>query len=125
MKGNHGGGLALASILFIIVLFGCCTSQAQCRAHQRLNPTTNTTRASNSVNFSVSAGNKITVVLCYAEPLCQKNCFCCEYFNPKKCYGTRDECRANCPVCNPRCPPQATMGSEGSLHTAVNSTSPR
>ncbi|KAG2634180.1 hypothetical protein PVAP13_2NG221106 [Panicum virgatum] len=121
MKGNHCGGLAMAMILFSIVLLGCCTSPAQCRL-QRLNPqmTNSSTGTSNLVNFSSSEESKISVVLCLMkDPFCKNNCFCCGF--SKRCYGTREECGANCPVCNPRCPPQTARGSQG-LGAIVNLT---
>jgi hypothetical protein len=45
------------------------------------------------------------------------NCYCC-LNNPGKkevCYDTRDECKANCPVCDPHCPPSPPL-------TTTNST---
>ncbi|OEL15148.1 hypothetical protein BAE44_0023832, partial [Dichanthelium oligosanthes] len=48
---------------------------------------------------------KINLTFCSADIFMPfVTCYCCQ--NTRRCYKTRDECRANCPACNPRCPPQ-------------------
>lgn len=53
-------------------------------------------------------------------------CYCCDN-NPQDqyCYHTMEKCQANCPACNPHCPPQQlnqTMMVGRSSRTLTNST---
>lgn len=47
---------------------------------------------------------KIVIKFC-TQDFCNRNfCYCCK--NTGKCFKTWDECKDNCPVCNPKCSTQ-------------------
>ncbi|TVU02501.1 hypothetical protein EJB05_51999, partial [Eragrostis curvula] len=53
--------------------------------------------------------NKLKLIFC-EKSKCGKfpwvDCYCCRNQRPKQvCYLKFDDCRSNCPVCNPQCPP--------------------
>jgi hypothetical protein len=77
-----------------------------------------------------SSSNDSDVVLVFCQwSKCGSDwstCYCCLSTEPRACYDTRDECRANCVVCNPRCPspPSRQPAVEGRrLLGSNNSTS--
>ena len=46
---------------------------------------------------------KFIVKFCILYSCYDFDCYCC--LNRYDCYKTRDDCMANCPACNPKCPP--------------------
>ncbi|OEL16584.1 hypothetical protein BAE44_0022396 [Dichanthelium oligosanthes] len=61
------------------------------------------------VNSTILYDRKIELVFCIEEGCGPHmvDCYCCENKTPKVlCYCKMDDCRANCPVCNPKCPPR-------------------
>lgn len=66
---------------------------------------------------STSDQSKVNVIFC-EQLLCDyfghglQMCYCCPIGDKKEfCHLTMAECRAVCPVCNPRCPTQHSIQS--------------
>ncbi|PVH65677.1 hypothetical protein PAHAL_1G050500 [Panicum hallii] len=71
--------------------------------------------------------SELTLVFCTYKGALQcgdeEPCYCCQAQQEPQCYCTAGECRAKCPVCNPRCPPEtAAEGRPSSLHLSINDT---
>ncbi|OEL26746.1 hypothetical protein BAE44_0012232, partial [Dichanthelium oligosanthes] len=79
-----------------------------------------------TVNSTSLDEDKIYVIFCVAGKCNDfghgwQNCYCCGDMNSNvktDCHETMEECRANCPHCDPKCPPQ----SSSSVRAATNIT---
>jgi hypothetical protein len=75
--------------------------------------------------------NKVYVIYC-TKTKCYGigTCYCCESLNGEPCYETIQECRRNCPVCNPHCKPPTlplagvTTSKSASRSLGINSRPP-
>ena len=59
-------------------------------------------------NFTASHENKIVLIFCHKTKCgtTWEDCYCCINKKPEElCYDTMNECRSNCPICDPKCPP--------------------
>nr|CAB3448744.1 unnamed protein product [Digitaria exilis] len=63
-------------------------------------------------------GDKLTLIFCAMKCHCGHNhyddvCFCCQLSNDGSggpvCYDKLVDCQANCPLCNPKCPPAPSL----------------
>ncbi|PVH30924.1 hypothetical protein PAHAL_9G014600 [Panicum hallii] len=117
MRGRRcrDGGLAYVAAVFLLL---ASLPESQCRP-QLL-----------EAGGRSSSSNDSDVVLVFCQwSKCGSDwstCYCCLSTEPRACYDTRDECRANCVVCNPRCPspPSRQPAVEGRrLLGSNNSTS--
>lgn len=64
------------------------------------------------VNSTSLYDSKVTLIFCIKSGCGPHivDCYCCINEKPKiLCYYKMDDCRANCPVCNPECPPQQSQ----------------
>ncbi|KAG2591989.1 hypothetical protein PVAP13_5NG517800 [Panicum virgatum] len=123
MRGGGGGvGLAYLIPILSIVLIWCGAMPMQCRllpheAVQGSYYSNDTISGASAVNYtsrdnvnSTSRGDDSKVYLKFCtEDFCKlKLCYCCQLMSQPghiTCYGTRDDCTAMCPACNPKCPP--------------------
>ncbi|KAL6609453.1 hypothetical protein ACP70R_039422 [Stipagrostis hirtigluma subsp. patula] len=117
MRGSSGGVLVCVIAILVVVLFGCGALPVQCSTTQLLeakgtrrrsypNSLTNTSSNATEINIGSIDERKIIVKFCiksvcgsYLHP---KICYCC-LNTTNSCYDTRDDCKANCPACNPEC----------------------
>jgi hypothetical protein len=93
----------------------------------------NTTAATATlVEYSAASSNEIKLFVKFCKKTkCDPHnvdCYCCLKPKPEqtKCYIAKDDCKANCPVCNPKCPPPEAFHQpdvEGQpSHVTTNST---
>jgi hypothetical protein len=60
---------------------------------------------------SIKGTKKLTVIFCTVKCYCHGNhdvCYCCQLSSSgggPVCYDHLSDCQANCPICNPKCPP--------------------
>ncbi|KAF8677130.1 hypothetical protein HU200_046597 [Digitaria exilis] len=64
--------------------------------------------------------SKLTIIFCTVKCYCHDIhgdaiCYCCQKPPGPVCYDKLADCQANCPICNPECPPVPPLGSS-SLH---------
>ncbi|OQU91139.1 hypothetical protein SORBI_3001G123650 [Sorghum bicolor] len=85
---------------------------AQCRYQLQQTSLTITSDNSTSVDFTTTLHeNKVVLIFCHATKCGSLSklvdCYCCTMKKgvEEVCYDTMEICRANCPVCNPKCPP--------------------
>ncbi|KAF8732193.1 hypothetical protein HU200_016167 [Digitaria exilis] len=70
--------------------------------------------------------SKVTTIFCL-KLLCNhfgrgwQNCYYCGADPKERCYETIADCRAKCPLCNPRCSPPRRLAMEG-IPRVKNST---
>ncbi|KAL5196801.1 hypothetical protein ABZP36_000313 [Zizania latifolia] len=134
MKMGSGRWLPSAMII-ITVLFGYLAVQSHGgRRPQLLVEARNSTVSRHdaaAVNSAAAADDdesKLYLVFCvkrecepkadndyYDEPM-PIDCFCCVSKEGPPCYGTEQDCRANCPACNPTCAPPQPAGDDASVH---------
>ncbi|WVZ73775.1 hypothetical protein U9M48_022051 [Paspalum notatum var. saurae] len=102
---NKCGVLALTLFLFAF--------DAQCRPHKQqlqLHVRSDARRDQQAyyyrlTNTTVDDESKLILKFCTKEEcpgVIGLGCYCCKMIN--KCYITLEECWANCPTCNPKCP---------------------
>ncbi|CAL4924020.1 unnamed protein product [Urochloa decumbens] len=115
-------------ILLFVVLFVSLASPAASR-QQPLE----SERAIDATTTAVDE-SKIYIVFCILGECNNfghgwQNCFCCgNQYRKESCHPTMEECKANCPVCNPKCsqppPPPMPIQSkmEGPALAAANAT---
>ncbi|TKW38194.1 hypothetical protein SEVIR_1G097700v4 [Setaria viridis] len=147
MKVSNGGGSSLyVIVIWLAVLFGCLASSAQCRS-QLLNKVVRT----RGVFLAGTAGNtsayhseiecpsvvvdddesKLKLIFCTVKCYCHgvhgdAICYCCQKPPGAVCHETLADCQADCPICNPECPPAPPAGTatEGQhLDATTNATS--
>ncbi|KAG2612642.1 hypothetical protein PVAP13_4KG316200 [Panicum virgatum] len=117
MRGVGSGSLACMMIVMFVVLLGCLSRPTQCRPQplkaegtRRSSPDslTNTSSNATAVNSSLDR-SKLKLIFCEKKPGndCFIHCFCC--LSRETCWPTETDCRLNCPVCNPKCPPQTAV----------------
>ncbi|KAJ1280340.1 hypothetical protein BS78_04G224400 [Paspalum vaginatum] len=102
---NKCGVLVLTLFLFAF--------EAQCRPHKlqlQLHDGRDARRGQQAyysiTNTTVDDESKLILRFCTIDAcpgVSGLGCYCCMMIN--KCYSTREECWANCPTCNPKCPP--------------------
>ncbi|KAJ1277733.1 hypothetical protein BS78_04G026700 [Paspalum vaginatum] len=125
-------------LFWLALLFGCLALSAHCRSDHRRAWRNNTRGVFLVSGGSAAAGNasasqtdvncfadappapeeesKLTLIFCTYKCYCHDDvresiCYCCQNYgsNPPTCYDKLQDCQANCPVCNPKCPaPPAT-----------------
>ena len=68
---------------------------------------TNANSNATAANVVPLDGRKLTLKFCTREFCDHGNiCYCCQ--GKENCYKTSEECKANCPACNPTCPMQSS-----------------
>ncbi|TVU02500.1 hypothetical protein EJB05_51998 [Eragrostis curvula] len=105
------GAMVYAAPLFTFVLLSAAAS-GQCRPNLLGAETSSKINISSNVTAVASPtleDNKLNLIFC-EKTICGKfpwvTCYCCRNHRPKQvCYYKLDECRSDCPVCNPHCPP--------------------
>ncbi|PAN03848.1 hypothetical protein GQ55_1G024800 [Panicum hallii var. hallii] len=144
MKGSNGGGSLLSvTLIWLAILFGCLALSAQCRSHELLKNVGRT----RGVYLTGSASNrsayhtqiecppaadddgesKLKLIFCTVKCFCNgvhgdAICYCCQKPPGPVCYEQLADCQANCPTCNPDCPPGAAAEGQRLLAT-TNATS--
>ena len=67
--------------------------------------------------------NKLKLIFCTEKCFCgvhgETICYCCQKPPAPVCYDQLSNCQANCPVCNPECPP-GTAAEGQRLHATKN-----
>ncbi|PVH66857.1 hypothetical protein PAHAL_1G369500 [Panicum hallii] len=102
------GGLAY---VMVILLFLVASPALQCRLHGLASAGTAARSLRNTTNNGAHLGVDEKVVLKFCvKGRCDSDagptCYCCQTSKPQPlCWYTFDECTANCPSCNPECPP--------------------
>ncbi|RLN07525.1 uncharacterized protein C2845_PM11G13660 [Panicum miliaceum] len=138
MKGSNGGG----SLLYVIVI--CLALSAQCRSHELLKNNVGRTRgvyltgsASNTSAYHTQilcppaadgGESKLKLIFCTVKCYCNGVhgdviCYCCQKPPGPVCYGQLADCKANCPICNPDCPPPGAAAEGQRLLATTNATS--
>ncbi|KAG0549050.1 hypothetical protein BDA96_01G221400 [Sorghum bicolor] len=127
-------GLVHAMPILLIVIFGRLTLPG-CPELLKAGDATSYKNSLISMDTSSSAvivqntsvgEKKLTIEFCVRYDCDEDHhpCYCCDN-GDQKCHSTRKECQANCPACNPHCPPQQlnqTMMIGRSSRTLTNST---
>ncbi|CAN6234109.1 unnamed protein product [Urochloa humidicola] len=127
-NGCGGGGslaYAVAICLFAIVLGRLALSAHSSSTHQQVKvghtrglyvSTSPSNRSSYHTDIICPTDatedvdeRKLTLIFCTVKCYCHGNrdqCYCCQMSssNPPVCYDKLDDCKANCPSCNPECP---------------------
>ncbi|KAF8685917.1 hypothetical protein HU200_043837 [Digitaria exilis] len=137
MKGSNGGvsGLYVMAI-WLAILFGCLSLSAHCNSQPplkkvgRIGGVYLTGNASNTSAYHTEIEcpsnvvdddeSKLTIIFCTVKCYCHDIhgdaiCYCCQKSPGPICYDKLADCQANCPICNPECPPVPPLGSS-SLH---------
>ncbi|CAN6283780.1 unnamed protein product [Urochloa humidicola] len=89
-------------LLLFVVLFVCLPSPAASRLQQPLRP-------ESAIDAAPADEGKINIVFCFVGECNNfghgwQTCYCCgNQYQKKYCHPTMEECRANCPLCNPTC----------------------
>ncbi|CAN6286204.1 unnamed protein product [Urochloa humidicola] len=93
-----GGGLAYMAAIFVFLAL--LAPRAQSGRPQLLSEAGRSTHDPDD-------SSKVVLVFCQWNK-CGPHwatCYCCLHeSSPDTCFNTREQCRANCPVCNPHCP---------------------
>ncbi|CAL4940824.1 unnamed protein product [Urochloa decumbens] len=103
--------LVLFVVLFVSLASPAASRQQPLKSETAINSTTTPVDVDES---------KIYIVFCIVGECNDfghgwQTCFCCgNQYRKESCHQTMEECRANCPVCNPNCSPspppvQSTM----------------
>ncbi|CAL4919233.1 unnamed protein product [Urochloa decumbens] len=135
MRGKcHNILVYVTSMLFFLVLFSSSAySGRPPLLEARRYSQSNVNKSNNVIRVESATLNESKVVLIFCHKTkCDTpwvDCYCCINKRPEEiCYYTLDQCKANCPVCSPKCPPQffrkLTMKGRP-LHRMINSTSYR
>ncbi|KAG2661234.1 hypothetical protein PVAP13_1KG490305 [Panicum virgatum] len=100
------GGLAY---VMVILLFLVSSPVVQCKYHGLASAGTAARSLRNTTNTGAHLGvdEKVALVFCVQDE-CESGatCYCCQTLKPEPlCWDTLNECRANCPTCNPKWPP--------------------
>nr|TKW06979.1 hypothetical protein SEVIR_7G276800v2 [Setaria viridis] len=116
MRGCNTGSLLFAMTILFVVFLGCLAVPAQsARRSYPSNLLANTTTNA-SEGKSTSSEDKFVLIFCIITDNCDPNgnCNCCENQRPNqpKCFRTLEQCQANCPACNPHCPPHLKQSQE-------------
>ncbi|KAG2653685.1 hypothetical protein PVAP13_1NG400200 [Panicum virgatum] len=106
-RGGMCGGLAY---VMVILLFLVASPVVQCRLHGLASAGTAAGSLRNTTNNGAHLGVDEKVALIFCVPgVCDEDgasCYCCETLKPEPlCWHTLNECKANCPTCNPKCRP--------------------
>ncbi|KAG2544636.1 hypothetical protein PVAP13_9KG108681 [Panicum virgatum] len=100
----------MATIVLFVLLFAS-TAQYIASSRYQLQEADFTNKSDNATvaNFTASHENKIVLIFCHKTKCgtTWEDCYCCINKKPEElCYDTMNECRSNCPICDPKCPPQ-------------------
>ncbi|KAG0527755.1 hypothetical protein BDA96_06G260800 [Sorghum bicolor] len=112
-------------MLLILVLLGCFLGSAHCggRPLNRVESTirnytikTNHTLA-NVMSESASNSSKVVTIFCVEERRRGVTCYCCNTYQPKRCFNSWADCRANCRRCAPKCPSSQPLPSNNTYES--------
>ncbi|PAN26140.1 hypothetical protein PAHAL_4G350400 [Panicum hallii] len=93
-----------ACLMLMLFLFAF---PAQCHPHQQ-QLGVGAARRSRAYSLTDTTLDEIKLRLKFCtQRVCDKRlCYCCWNEKPESlCYGTWQECKNECPLCNPKCPP--------------------
>ncbi|PAN34261.1 hypothetical protein PAHAL_6G078800 [Panicum hallii] len=97
--------LILAFVLFGCRPFRCSPALSEAGAYQN-SPTNSNSNAFVPKDTSVSKTQQISLKFCIKYICAGFSCYCCDNQTPSPpCYDTKSACQAECPACNPVCPP--------------------
>ncbi|CAL4927933.1 unnamed protein product [Urochloa decumbens] len=130
MRGGRCDGLVYVMVVFwLIVLYASYTQCGRPTLPEARTTRSPTNTTATMVDSTALLGERNIVLVFCKKATCESNlvCYCCLNHKPKElCYDTMDECRSNCVVCRPVCPPAQTSHQkivEGRpSHVTTNST---
>ncbi|TVU50036.1 hypothetical protein EJB05_01389, partial [Eragrostis curvula] len=117
MSNSDSGRVCMVAILFVVFFwFLAIPTQSYPKLLEGRSTGRNYTNGLTNTNSNVTVSNitslddkKFTLQFCTSDVCVNLNtglnaftCYCCQ--QSRDCYKTRDECKHNCPECNPECP---------------------
>ncbi|KAL6644808.1 hypothetical protein ACP70R_016416 [Stipagrostis hirtigluma subsp. patula] len=132
MRVSHAEGLLYVMAILFVVLSGSLALPAQCYpehpdargAGSDPGGLSNTSSNSSLINSMTGDETRFVLKFCTRNRCDHGICFCCH--NEQICYDTWEDCKANCPACNPNCPPPPSRGTtmeDPPLRAVTNGTS--
>ncbi|TVU19249.1 hypothetical protein EJB05_35388, partial [Eragrostis curvula] len=122
---DSGRVRGMAMVLFAVVI-GCLALPAFSGRPQLLEGGSSIVAANNSTSLDE---NKLRLIFCLPVQCNSfgrglkglEDCYCCgNMYHYGSCYLTVEQCRAHCPLCNPRCSPMPP--SQSTMDTPMNAT---
>ncbi|KAM3224360.1 hypothetical protein ACQJBY_057633 [Aegilops geniculata] len=96
--------VALLCIGYLVVIGQCRLMDGRSHRDRHANS------SANPILYSSLDENRLTLEFCVerdcktkSEKISWDQCMCCLTLPDLQCWRTRDECKANCPACNPKC----------------------